>query len=71
MPAGPKPLSPAHSATLWAAPQLCGENIDLPSLGTGRRDLGPADIRNALALYGMVLNLALGIALAIAVLLYR
>ncbi len=48
-----------------------GETIDLPSLGTGRRDLGPADIRNALALYGMVLNLALGIALAIAVLLYR
>lgn len=48
-----------------------GETIDLPSLGTGRRDLGPADIRNALALYGMVLNLALGFALAIAVLLYR
>lgn len=57
--------------TLGGPRSYAGENIDLPSLGTGRRDLGPADIRNALALYGMVLNLALGIALAIAVLLYR
>jgi adenosylcobinamide-phosphate synthase len=57
--------------TLGGPRSYAGETIDLPSLGTGRRDLGPADIRNALALYGMVLNLALGIALAIAVLLYR
>lgn len=57
--------------TLGGPRSYAGEYIDLPSLGTGRRDLGPADIRNALALYGMVLNLALGIALAIAVLLYR
>lgn len=48
-----------------------GETIDLPSLGTGRRDLGPADIRKSLELYAMVLNLALGVTLAIAVLLYR
>ena len=48
-----------------------GETVDLPSLGDGRRDLGPADIRKALDLYGMVLNLALGVTLAIAVLLYR
>lgn len=48
-----------------------GETVDLPSLGDGQRDLGPADIRKALDLYGMVLNLALGVALAIAVLLYR
>jgi len=57
--------------TLGGPRSYAGETIDLPSLGNGRRDLGPADIRNALALYGMVLNLALGIALAIAVLLYR
>lgn len=57
--------------TLGGPRSYAGETIDLPSLGTGRRDLGPADIRNALALYGMVLNLALGFALAIAVLLYR
>jgi len=48
-----------------------GETIDLPSLGDGRRDLGPPDIRKALELYGMVLNLALGITLALALLLYR
>jgi adenosylcobinamide-phosphate synthase len=48
-----------------------GETIALPTLGTGRADLGPADIRKALDLYTMTLNLALGITLAIAVLLYR
>lgn len=48
-----------------------GEMVDLPDLGIGRRDLGPADIRKALELYAMMLNLALGITLAIAVLLWR
>jgi adenosylcobinamide-phosphate synthase len=48
-----------------------GEIINLPTLGYGRTDLGPADIRKSLELYAMVLNLALGITLAIAVLLYR
>jgi adenosylcobinamide-phosphate synthase len=48
-----------------------GETLDLPALGSGRRDLGPDDIRKALELYGMVLNLALGLTLAIAFLLYR
>ncbi len=43
----------------------------LPTLGDGRTDLGPADIRKALDLYAMLLNLALGVALAIAVLLWR
>ncbi|MEI2612946.1 MAG: hypothetical protein V9G20_30265 [Candidatus Promineifilaceae bacterium] len=41
------------------------------SFGDGRADLGPADIRKALELYGMMLNLALGVTLALAVLLWR
>jgi adenosylcobinamide-phosphate synthase len=48
-----------------------GETHDLPSFGTGRTELGPADIGRSLELYAMLLNLALGITLAIAVLLYR
>jgi adenosylcobinamide-phosphate synthase len=48
-----------------------GERVDLPTLGEGRRDLEPADIRKALELYAMALNLLLGFALAIAVLFYR
>ena len=48
-----------------------GETHPLPTLGSGRTDLGPADIRKSLELYAMVLNLALGITLAIGVLLYR
>ena len=48
-----------------------GEAHQLPTLGSGRTDLGPADIRKSLDLYFMVLNLALGITLAIGVLLYR
>lgn len=45
-----------------------GETIDLPQMGEGRRDLGPADIRTALRLYSMTLNLLLGLALGLAVL---
>ena len=48
-----------------------GETHQLPTLGSGRTDLGSADIRKSLDLYFMVLNLALGITLAIGVLLYR
>ncbi|MDP1731525.1 MAG: adenosylcobinamide-phosphate synthase CbiB [Devosia sp.] len=48
-----------------------GEVHHLSALGSGRRDLGPADIRKALELYAMMLNLALGLTLAIAVLLWR
>lgn len=48
-----------------------GEVHYLSALGSGRRDLGPADIRKALELYAMMLNLALGLTLAIAVLLWR
>ncbi|MHB1110497.1 MAG: cobalamin biosynthesis protein, partial [Devosia sp.] len=48
-----------------------GEVHDLPEFGTGRRDLGPADIEKALELYAMMLNLALGLTLALALLLWR
>ena len=44
-----------------------GEVHQLPKLGRGRAALGPADIRKALELYGMMLNLALGVCLAIAI----
>lgn len=47
-----------------------GEVHDLPEFGTGRRELGPADIVKALELYAMMLNLALGVTLAIAVVLF-
>ncbi|HQZ13464.1 MAG TPA: adenosylcobinamide-phosphate synthase CbiB [Devosia sp.] len=48
-----------------------GEVHDLPQFGEGRSDLGPADIRKAVELYAMMLNLAFGITLAIAILLWR
>ena len=48
-----------------------GEVHDLPEFGSGRRDLGPADIGKALELYRMMLNLLLGLTLAIAVLMWR
>jgi adenosylcobinamide-phosphate synthase len=48
-----------------------GEVHDLPEFGAGRRDLGPADIMKSLELYAMMLNLALGLTLAVAVLLWR
>lgn len=48
-----------------------GEVHELPEFGAGRRDLGPADIMRALELYAMMLNLALGVTLALALLLWR
>ena len=47
-----------------------GEVHDLPRLGRGNADLGPEDIRRALELYDMLLNLALGIAVALSVLVW-
>lgn len=48
-----------------------GEVHDLPAFGDGRTDLGPKDILKSLELYAMMLNLALGVTVAIAVLLWR
>ncbi|MDB5562625.1 MAG: CobD [Hyphomicrobiales bacterium] len=45
-----------------------GEMVDLPPMGVGQRDLAPADILKALDLYRMMLNLALGVCVAVAVL---
>jgi len=44
-----------------------GEVHDLPKMGSGNADLGAADIRKALELYAAMLNLTLGIAVALAI----
>jgi adenosylcobinamide-phosphate synthase len=44
-----------------------GEMHDLPTLGTGRADLASADIRKALELYSAMLNVTLGLCVALAV----
>jgi adenosylcobinamide-phosphate synthase len=48
-----------------------GEVHDLPRFGDGRAELGAADINRALELYAMMLNLTLGLVLAVAVVMYR
>ena len=48
-----------------------GQTVDLPSFGTGRADLGPADIEVALKLYHATLNLALAVTLLLSALLLR
>ena len=48
-----------------------GEVHDLPQLGSGRTELASGDIRKALDLYGAMLNIALGICAALAVLVLR
>jgi adenosylcobinamide-phosphate synthase len=48
-----------------------GEVHDLPRFGDDRSELGPTDIDKSLELYSMMLNLTLGLALGVAVLLYR
>lgn len=46
-----------------------GEMVDLPAFGTGRAELGPADIERALRLYDVTLNLLL-VATAVAALIW-
>jgi adenosylcobinamide-phosphate synthase len=48
-----------------------GEVVDLPSFGTGRADLGPADIERALRLYGATLNVALAVTTVVAFVVWR
>jgi len=64
-------LAGALGFSLGGSRTYSGEVHDLPEFGTGRRDLGPADIGKALELYRMMLNLLLGLTLAIAVLMWR
>ncbi len=48
-----------------------GEVVDLTALGDGRRDLNAIDILKALELYWMMLNLALGVSVIIALVMLR
>ncbi len=48
-----------------------GDLVELPSFGTGRADLGPADIARALALYRATLNVALAATAIVAVVVWR
>ncbi len=48
-----------------------GEEVPLPTFGAGRRALGPSDIRLALRLYGIMLNLALGLSAVVALGIWR
>lgn len=48
-----------------------GETVDLPSFGDGRPDLGAPDIETALRLYRVVLNLALGLSVVLALVIWR
>ena len=48
-----------------------GEVHQLPTMGNGRAGLGPADIRKALDLYDAMLNIALGLTAAIAIVVLR
>jgi adenosylcobinamide-phosphate synthase len=61
-------LSGAMGFSLGGPRSYAGELVELPAMGEGRRDLGPADIEKALQLYWMMLNLALGVCFVIAVL---
>jgi adenosylcobinamide-phosphate synthase len=47
-----------------------GEVVDLPAFGSGRRDLTRNDIRRALWLYRVLLNVTLAVAVAVALLVY-
>jgi adenosylcobinamide-phosphate synthase len=48
-----------------------GELVDLPSFGTGRAELGPADIARALVLYTATLNVALAVTAIVALVAWR
>jgi adenosylcobinamide-phosphate synthase len=48
-----------------------GSMHELPAFGSGRRTLGAADIRQALGLYSWMLNLALGLAIVVALMQWR
>ena len=64
-------MAGALGFTLGGPRAYQGQVVDLPALGSGRPDLGPADIFKALELYRVVLNLALGVALVLSLILWR
>jgi adenosylcobinamide-phosphate synthase len=64
-------MAGALGISLGGPRAYAGELHDLPRFGDGRGDLGADDIDRALQLYGTMLNLTLGLTLAVAVLHYR
>ena len=54
-------LAGVLSIQLGGARTYQGKTVNLPTMGTGRRDLNSDDIRNSLDLYTVVLNLLLGL----------
>jgi adenosylcobinamide-phosphate synthase len=61
----------ALGVTLGGPRAYDGEVHEVPTMGRGRAAVDAADIERALRLYGMLLNLALAICLALAVLFRR
>jgi adenosylcobinamide-phosphate synthase len=64
-------MAGALDFSLGGARSYEGTVVDLPGFGRGRRDLGPADIRRALDLYAVLLNLLLGATIVIALAQWR
>jgi adenosylcobinamide-phosphate synthase len=64
-------MAGALGVTLGGPRAYDGEVHELPTMGRGRAAVDAADIERALRLYGMLLNLALAICLALAVLFRR
>jgi adenosylcobinamide-phosphate synthase len=64
-------MAGALGVSLGGPRAYAGEMHELPAFGDGRTELRADDIDRALDLYAMMLNLTLGLALAVAVLLYR
>jgi adenosylcobinamide-phosphate synthase len=61
-------MAGALGVTLGGPRAYQGELVDLPAFGSGRNDLTRNDIRRALWLYRMLLNVTLAATLAVALL---
>jgi adenosylcobinamide-phosphate synthase len=64
-------MAGALGFSLGGARTYDGEEVALPTFGAGRRELGPGDIRQALQLYGVMLNIALGVAVVVGLVVWR
>jgi adenosylcobinamide-phosphate synthase len=64
-------MAGALGLALGGPRSYAGEVRELPQMGGGRSELGPADIENALALYRTMLNLTLGLCVGVAALVLR
>jgi adenosylcobinamide-phosphate synthase len=63
-------MAGALGLTLGGPRAYAGEVVDLPAFGAGRSDLTRNDIRRALWLYRVLLNVTLAVAVAVALLVY-